>query len=112
MALNLPTRALYELGDRFRSVRDQKGISQEKLAQKTKLDRSYIGRVERGEQNITFKNLCKIASYFGKDVGYFTKDLPNPPRKGVRYSLSIWKRERAKENLANWKKRHFSPRPD
>ena len=104
MALDLPTRALYELGDRIRLVRDQKGVSQEKLAKKIKLDRSYIGRVERGEQNITFKNLCKIASYFEKDVGYFTKDLPKPPRKGVRYSLSIWKRKRAEENLAKLKK--------
>ena len=106
MALDLPTRALYELGDRIRLVRCQKNISQEKLAQKTKLDRSYIGRVERGEQNITFKNLCKIASYFGKDVGYFTKNLPEPPRKGVRYFQSTSKWERAKENWAKWKKWH------
>ena len=38
------------------------GISQEKLAERAGLHRTYIGMVERAEKNITLKNVAKIAS--------------------------------------------------
>ncbi len=52
-------------GERVRSLRKQKGISQEALAFACGLDRTYIGGVERGERNISLLNIYKIASALG-----------------------------------------------
>ncbi|MCL1078617.1 XRE family transcriptional regulator [Parashewanella spongiae] len=50
-----------EFSEKLRSLRTKKNISQEKLAKLTKIDRSYMGRVDRGEVNLTFDTLLKIA---------------------------------------------------
>lgn len=49
-------------GEKIRSVRTAKGISQDKLAVKTQIDRSYIGRIDRGEVNITMDKLYILAA--------------------------------------------------
>ncbi len=51
-------------------------MSQERLAHESGLDRSYVGRVERGEHNLTFVSLVKIARALGRDVAALTVDLP------------------------------------
>jgi transcriptional regulator with XRE-family HTH domain len=50
-----------EVGFRIREVRQEQGLSQEKLAALADLHRAYIGQIERGEKNIGLKNLEKIA---------------------------------------------------
>lgn len=50
-----------EFGRRIRCLRDVKGWSQERLAAEVKLDRSYVGSVERGERNISLENIAKFA---------------------------------------------------
>ena len=60
-----------EVGFRIRSIREDKGLSQEKLAALADLHRAYIGQIERGEKNIGLKNHEKIA----KALGVKTKDL-------------------------------------
>lgn len=50
-----------EFGERLKSIRRQKGLSQEALAFACELDRSYVGGVERGERNISLINICKLA---------------------------------------------------
>lgn len=64
------------LGNRIREARKQKGWTQEDLAHQSDIDRSYIGGVERGERNITFSVLCRIAQALGCDVAFLTKELP------------------------------------
>ncbi|UUO25076.1 helix-turn-helix transcriptional regulator [Colwellia sp. M166] len=49
-------------GEKIRSVRTAKGISQDKLAVKSQIDRSYIGRIDRGEVNITIDKLYILAA--------------------------------------------------
>jgi transcriptional regulator with XRE-family HTH domain len=50
-----------KVGEKIRSVRKEKGFSQESLALHAKLDRSYMGRIERGEANITLEMLYQVA---------------------------------------------------
>lgn len=54
-----------EFGARLRSIRIQKNLSQEQLALACRLDRTYIGGVERGERNISLVNTYKIAAALG-----------------------------------------------
>ena len=55
---------LEKLGERIREMRSRKNLSQEEFAQAAELDRSYIGQIERGERNLSFNNLHKIAAAF------------------------------------------------
>jgi transcriptional regulator with XRE-family HTH domain len=49
------------LGKRVHALRVEKGWSQEELAHRCALHRTYIGQVERGEKNISFENLTKFS---------------------------------------------------
>lgn len=49
------------LGQNIRTLRKEKSISQESLAHVCEIDRSYLGRIERGEVNITVCKLYEIA---------------------------------------------------
>jgi transcriptional regulator with XRE-family HTH domain len=50
-------------------IREQQGLTQEKLAELAGLHRAYIGQIERGEKNIGLKNLEKIAKGLNVNVG-------------------------------------------
>lgn len=52
---------LSSLGNAIRSQRGVLDISQEKLAERCGFHRNYIGKIERGEQNLTVINLFRIA---------------------------------------------------
>jgi len=54
-------RILREFGNRVKKLREAKGWSQEKLAKKAGLHRTYIGSIERSERNVSLINLEKIA---------------------------------------------------
>lgn len=48
-------------GRNLRSIRKSKGFSQERLAYDAGIDRSYLGKVERGEVNLTIERLYLLA---------------------------------------------------
>lgn len=56
---------LKAFGVRVREIRVNKGLSQERLAHLAKIDRTYIGGVERGERNLGVKNVWRIADALG-----------------------------------------------
>lgn len=56
-----PEEVRKRFGDRIRTIRRQKGISQEDLALACDLDRAFVGTVERGQRNISLVNIYKIA---------------------------------------------------
>jgi len=60
-----------KIGFRIRQLREERNLSQEKLAALAELHRAYIGQIERGEKNIGVENLEKIAEALGVDM----KDL-------------------------------------
>jgi len=55
------TRSRKALGKRLRRIRKELGYSQESLADEVGLHRTYIGSIERGEQNVSLDNIVKIA---------------------------------------------------
>ncbi len=55
------TSVRVSLGRRIREIRRAQGVSQEELAHKSGLDRSYVGCVERGERNVSIDNITALA---------------------------------------------------
>lgn len=53
--------AAKQVGDRIRHYRNLKGLTQEQLAELVDTYGTYIGRLERGEQNVQLETLEKIA---------------------------------------------------
>ncbi len=49
-------------GKNVRRLRHAAGLSQEELALRSGLDRSFVGQVERGERNISLTNICRLAA--------------------------------------------------
>lgn len=58
-------RAQRAFGRAIRVRREALGISQEELADRAGLHRTYIGDVERGERNISLVNILKLAKALG-----------------------------------------------
>lgn len=54
-------KILKKFGQRIKEIRQKKNISQEKLAFKAEMDRTYIGGIERGERNVSLINIIKIS---------------------------------------------------
>lgn len=55
-------------GAAIRKHRDTLRLSQEELADRASLDRSYVGRLERSEQNATLSSAQKLAEALGSDL--------------------------------------------
>lgn len=62
LAMQSKTDVLIKFGERVRDLRKERGLSQEQLAFKADLHRTYIGMIERAEKNITLINIEKIAT--------------------------------------------------
>lgn len=56
------------LAENVRCYRQRKNLSQDALAEKCGLHRTYIGSVERGERNVTLSTLEVLASTLGVSV--------------------------------------------
>ena len=56
---------LTALGNSIRELRASQGVSQEALALLSGVDRSYVGRVERGDNNVAVLTLCRISDALG-----------------------------------------------
>jgi transcriptional regulator with XRE-family HTH domain len=63
-----------DFGSRVRRARVAAGLSQEALAARSGLHRTYVGSVERGERNVSLENIYRLADALGVDV----RDLFGP----------------------------------
>ena len=58
MKSDMPSKTL---GETVRRLREHEGISQEELADRCGLHRTYVGSVERGERNVSLANIVRLA---------------------------------------------------
>lgn len=68
-------------GERVRAHRKALGWSQEMLAEKAGLDRTYIGRCENGKQNATLKTIYSLAEVFGVEAAELLPAMGEVTRK-------------------------------
>jgi transcriptional regulator with XRE-family HTH domain len=66
---------LLRFGERLRTLRKKRGLSQEAFASLCGLDRTYIGGIERGERNIALRNIEVIAQTLGLSVSELMRGL-------------------------------------
>ena len=59
---------LVKFGKKVKEQRLKMGLSQEKLAARAKVHRTYIGMIERAEKNITLENINKIATALNMEL--------------------------------------------
>jgi transcriptional regulator with XRE-family HTH domain len=52
---------LKRFGETLREHRQRAGLSQEKLAARADIDRTYVGGAERGERNVALVNIVRLA---------------------------------------------------
>ena len=71
LLMDLEKHILLKFGLKVREIRKERGLSQEKLAHKANLHRTYVGMIERAEKNITLLNIEKIAKALRVEI----KDL-------------------------------------
>lgn len=58
-------------GQRVRRLREAKGWTQEELAEKADIHRTYLGGIERGLRNVALRNIAKIAQAFELSLSEF-----------------------------------------
>ena len=86
--------ALKTLGQRIREKRKTLGWTQEELADQARLDRSYVGGIERGGRNITFTKLCQVCAALECDVASITRGLPGKADEVVADAGAVQRRKR------------------
>jgi transcriptional regulator with XRE-family HTH domain len=69
---------MVRFGKRLKEVRDEVGISQEKLAENANLHRTYVSSVERGKRNISLVNIERLAAALGVSMGELMPDTKRP----------------------------------
>lgn len=73
----LMPKSLIFLGLKVKNQRNSLGLSQEELAERTSLDRTYISLLERGKRNPSLLTLMKVAEGLEISVSILTKDIEN-----------------------------------
>lgn len=66
---------LTRFGGKVRQRRIELGISQEELAARAGVHRTYIGMIERAEKNITLENIEKVCKALNISIGKFFEDF-------------------------------------
>ena len=66
---------LLAFGRNVRRIRDERNLTQEALAEKAALDRTYISDIERGARNPSVKIMARLARGLGATVSVLTKGI-------------------------------------
>jgi len=75
MISSMGDRVLQKLGQNIRRERLACGLSQEELAARAGMHRTYVGAVERGERNISVVSLLRLATALEVQVVNLTRNI-------------------------------------
>lgn len=73
--MDIGNRALRRLGKRIQEIRRAKGLSQEEFALEVDLARSYVSGVERGQRNLSFKAMVRIAKALNVSISQLCEGI-------------------------------------
>lgn len=78
------------LGERIRTLRQQKGISQEELADRSSIHRSHLGQIERGESDSSMSTLLRLSQGLNLSVSTIIKGVEDEttPKERRRSKMS------------------------
>src|SRR5208282_251839 len=77
------------VGTNILTIRKEKGLSQDDLAEKAGIDRTYVGPIEKGNQNITLQVTFQIAKALGVEVIDFFKLLGQKSDKSLTNAVEV-----------------------
>lgn len=70
-----------EIGDRIREAREKRGLTQDQLAEKAKISKSFLSDVENNKRNVSSQVLLRIAHRLGTSVDYLLQGSVRPTTK-------------------------------
>jgi transcriptional regulator with XRE-family HTH domain len=59
------------IGENLRRLRKARGWSQERLSDKSLVDQDFVGRIERGQVNVSVDTLARIGQALGAEIVEF-----------------------------------------
>jgi transcriptional regulator with XRE-family HTH domain len=74
---------LKRFGETLREHRQRAGLSQEKLAARADIDRTYVGGAERGERNVALVNIVRLAEALNVPPAELLSSLTLDPDKAL-----------------------------
>jgi transcriptional regulator with XRE-family HTH domain len=84
MEERIPNQLLKALGQKIRELRKDQGYSQEAFADKCGVHRTFMGTIERGESNLSFQNIHKVAATLGISLSTLFQGLEQCATELVR----------------------------
>jgi transcriptional regulator with XRE-family HTH domain len=66
---------LAAFGRNVRKRREARDLTQESLAEKAELDRTYISDVERGARNVSILSIARIAKALGMSISELSREI-------------------------------------
>lgn len=75
---------LMKFGRNLRKFREAAGLTQEALAEKASLDRTYLSDIERGLRNAGIKNIVRLAKALCVPAAKLMDGIDEPPRTSKR----------------------------
>lgn len=73
------------LGQRIRTLRQQQGISQEELADRSSIHRAHMGEIERGETDSSISTLLRLSQGLNLSVSMLIKGAEDEITPAERY---------------------------
>jgi transcriptional regulator with XRE-family HTH domain len=98
MEERLPDLLLKALGQRIRQLRKEQGYSQEAFADKCGVHRTFMGTIERGESNLSFQNILKVAINLGVSLSMLLQDLEKKAQTATGEGPSVKSKIRNKKS--------------